>query len=142
MYAAAVVWVLARTGVLLLRPLPIDHHEWERAETERVMRTVREAPTSAPAGTSVRIENQIFLPSQFILHFMPGRLPGWAGIFVVFSPDDAVDGCPIRLVVSDDDWQRAQQRGGRIARWSRAARRPTVPVESLTSTQPGSSVRA
>ena len=46
---------------------------------------------------------------------MPGRLPGWAGIFVVFSPDDAVDGCPIRLVVSDDDWQRAQQRGSRIA---------------------------
>jgi hypothetical protein len=34
-YAAAVVWVLARTVVLLLRPLPIDHHDWERAETER-----------------------------------------------------------------------------------------------------------
>ena len=114
-HAAAVVWVLARTLVLLLRPLPIDHHEWERAETERVMRTVREAPTSAPAGTSVRIENQIFLPSQFILHFMPGRLPGWAGIFVAFSPDDTVEGRPVRFVVSDDDWQRTQQREGRIA---------------------------
>jgi len=46
---------------------------------------------------------------------MPGSLPGWAGIFVVFSPDDAVEGRPIRFLVPDDDWQRAQQRGGRIA---------------------------
>jgi hypothetical protein len=46
---------------------------------------------------------------------MPGRLPGWAGIFVAFSPDDAIEERPIRFVVSDDDWQRAQQRGGRIA---------------------------
>ena len=114
-HAATVVWVLARPLVLLLRPLPIDHHDWERAETERVLRTVREAATSAPPGATVRIENQLFLPSQFILHFMPGRLPGWAGIFVAFSPDDTVEGRPVRFVVSDDDWRRTQQRGGRIA---------------------------
>ena len=46
---------------------------------------------------------------------MPGRLPGWAGIFVAFSPDDTIEGRPVRFVGSDDDWQRIQQRGGRIA---------------------------
>ena len=55
------------------------------------------------------------LPLVAALIFMPGRLPGWAGIVVVFSPDDAVEGRPIRFLVPDDDWQRAQQRGGRIA---------------------------
>src|SRR5262249_57976461 len=30
-YAAAVVWVLARTVVLLLRPLPIHHPDWAPA---------------------------------------------------------------------------------------------------------------
>jgi hypothetical protein len=27
-----------------------------------------------------------------------------------------VDGRPVRLVVSDEDWQRARERGGRMAK--------------------------
>src|SRR5262249_50843804 len=114
-YAAAALWPLARAVVLIARPLRIDHHDWERAETERVMATVREAAAASPPGATVRIENQLFLPAQFILHFLPGRLPGWAGVFVAFAPENTVDGRPVRFVVSPDDWRRTQARGGRIA---------------------------
>ena len=114
-YATAALWALARTVVLVARPVHIDHHDWERAETERVVGTVRKAVAASPPGAVVRIENQTFLPAQFILHFLPGRLPGWAGIFVTVFPDNTVDGRPVRFVVSADDWRRAQERGGRVA---------------------------
>jgi hypothetical protein len=135
-YAAALGWLLARTVVLLLRPLPIDHHDWERAETERVLRTVREAASSAPPGATVRIENQLFLRSQFILHFMPGRLPGWAGIFVAFSPDDTVEGRRVRFVVSDDVGPHPAAWGGVSRHSSIVARGPTRPGRILDKHPP------
>jgi hypothetical protein len=58
---------------------------------------------------------------------MPGRLPGWAGIFVAFSPDDTIEGRPVRFVGSDDDWQRVQQRGGRIAAFVERRAQPDSP---------------
>ena len=42
-------------------------------------------------------------------------MPGWAAMFVVFFPDNTVDGRSVRFLVSEDDWQRAQARGGRVA---------------------------
>src|SRR5262249_34717052 len=90
-------------NVLLLARAIRGHHDWERAETARGVGTVRQAVAASPPGAVVRIENQIFLPAQFIPHFLPGRLPGWAGIFVTEFPDDTVDGRPLRFVVSADN---------------------------------------
>jgi hypothetical protein len=62
-------------------------------------------------GSVVHIENLPFGPSRAL----PALLPGWVGVFVVFFQDNTVDGRPVRFRVSDQDWQRAQARGGRVA---------------------------
>jgi hypothetical protein len=105
------VWMVARIAALVLRPFPIDHWDAQRAETTAMLDGIRKHIASTPPGEVATIENQPFGLSRGF----PAMFPGWAGMFVVFFPDDTVDGRPVRFVVSGDDWQRAQARGGRIA---------------------------
>jgi hypothetical protein len=76
-----------------------------------MLSSVRHQIASTPPGQVVMIENQPFGLSRGFASVFPGR----AGMFVVFFPDNTVDGHPVRFMVSEDDWQRAQARGGRIA---------------------------
>lgn len=109
--ATTAAWMVVRIAVLLVRPFPIDHWDSERAETMAMLSSVRRQIASTPPGQVVMIENQPFgLSRGFASVF-----PGWAGMFVVFFPDNTVDGHPVRFLVSEDDWQRAQARDGRIA---------------------------
>lgn len=105
------LWLVARIATLVLRPFPIDHWDAQRAETMAMLEGIRKHVASTAPGEAATIENQPFGLS----HGFPSMFPGWAGMFVVFFPDNTVDGRPIRFVVSEDDWQRAQARGGRIA---------------------------
>jgi hypothetical protein len=105
------VWMVARIAALVLRPFPIDHWDAQRVETTAMLDGIRKHIASTAPGEVATIENQPFGLS----HGFPNMFPGWAGMFVVFFPDNTVDGRPVHFVVSEDDWQRAQARGGRIA---------------------------
>jgi len=109
-YAVAALWTVARVTLVLARPYPIDHHDAARVEAERVLRSVHEAVAATPPGGTAVIENRPFAPFS-----LPRTLPGWAGVFVVFFPDNTVDGHPVRFAVDEADWQLARARGGRIA---------------------------
>src|SRR5262249_30461683 len=104
--ATTAVWMLVRIAVLVVRPFPIDHWDSERAETRAMLRSVREQVARTPPGQVALIENQPFGLSRGFANVYPG----WAGMFVVFFPDNTVDGRPVRFLVSEDDWQRAQER--------------------------------
>src|SRR5262249_15495998 len=105
------LWLVARIATLVLRPFPIDHWDAQRAETMAMLAAIRQEIARTPPGQVATIENQPFGLS----HGLPAMFPGWAGMFVVFVPDSTVDGRPVRFLVSEDDFQRAQARGGRIA---------------------------
>jgi hypothetical protein len=109
--ATTAAWMLVRIAVLLVRPFPIDHWDSERAETMAMLRSVREQVARTPPGQVALIENQPFGLSRGFANMFPG----WAGMFVVFFPDNTIDGRPVRFLVSEDDWERAQARDGRIA---------------------------
>jgi hypothetical protein len=109
---AATVAVALRLALLLAFPVPIDHWDEQRAEATTMIDTIHREVAKAPPGAVVTIPNRPFGPSRFL----PGLMPGWAGMFVVFFPDDVVDGRPVRFLASSDaDWRVAQERGGRIA---------------------------
>jgi hypothetical protein len=109
--AATALWMAARGVAILARPVAISHWDGERAETAAMLAGIRDRIARTPPGTVVHIENQPFGLSRAL----PTVFPGWAAMFVVFFPDNTVDGRPVRFVVSDADYQRAQARGGRIA---------------------------
>jgi hypothetical protein len=113
-------WLVARLAVVLLHPPAVDHHETARAKTEEMMQEIRTIAQSAPAGARITIANRPFAP-VLLASVVGGRLgvpttfPGWAGAFVVFSPDGTIDGHAVRFIVSEAEWTQAQFRGGRIA---------------------------
>jgi len=109
--ATTAAWTVVRIAVLVVRPFPIDHWDSERTGTMAMLSSIQQQIASTPPGQVVLIENQPFGLSRGF----PASFPGWAGMFVVFFPDNTVDGRPVRFLVSEDDWQRAQARGGRIA---------------------------
>jgi len=76
-----------------------------------MLASVRQQIASTPPGQVVLIQNQPFDLSRNF----PDAFPGRAAMFVVFFPGNTVDGRPVRFLVSEDDWQRAQARDGRIA---------------------------
>jgi hypothetical protein len=107
----AALWSLAVLAGLALFPVPIRHWDSERAETEALLQNIREQVAQTRPGEVAWIENRPFGISAVL----PDLLPGWAGVFVVYFPNDTVDGRPVRFLVSERDWQNAQLRGGRIA---------------------------
>jgi len=109
--AAAVLWMVVRLGALATSPFPIELGDQPRADVAQIFRTIEAQAGRTPAGDIVLIQNRPFEGSIYV----PALLPGWAGVFVVFSPENSVDGRPVRFAVDEDDWQRAHARGGRIA---------------------------
>jgi len=108
---AAVLWMIVRVVVLAAAPFPIELGDQQRADVAEVLRTIEAQAERTPAGDIVLVQNRPFEASVYA----PTYLPGWAGVFVVFSPENSVDGRPVRFAVDEDDWQRANARGGRIA---------------------------
>jgi hypothetical protein len=106
----ALLWAVARLVFVATRPLAIDLHAGARAETETALLSIREAVAETPPGGVTVIQNRPFHTAV-----IPWLFPGWAGLFVIHFPDNALDGRQVRFVVSEEDWARAQKRGGRIA---------------------------
>jgi hypothetical protein len=106
----AAVWLAARLVLLAVQPHAIDHHDQERAETADVLRGIREAVAAAPPGGTAVIRNRTFNSAR-----IPRSFPGWAGVFVIYFPENTIDGRTVRFIGRGDDTALAQQRGGRIA---------------------------
>lgn len=108
---AAILWMVVRLVVLAVSPFTIELGDQRRADVAEVFRTIEAQAERTPPGDAVLIQNRPFGVSVYF----PDSLPGWAGVFVVFSPENSVDGRPVRFAVDEGDWQRAHARGGRIA---------------------------
>jgi hypothetical protein len=106
----AAAWLAARLVLLAVQPHAIDHHDAERAETADVLRGIREAVAATPPGATAVIRNRAFNSAR-----IPRLFPGWAGVFVIYFPENAIDGRTVRFVGRGDDMALAHQRGGRIA---------------------------
>ena len=109
--AVTALWVIARLTALVGHPFAIKHADDERAEVAAMLGTIRREIVATPPGKVALIENHPFSVSRLI----PQLMPGWAGMFVVYFPQNTVDDRPVRFLVSDADWSHAQERGGRIA---------------------------
>ncbi len=103
--------MVVRLAVLAMSPFPIELGDQSRADVAEVFRTIEAQAERTPAGDVVLIQNHPFDGSVYV----PALLSVGPACSVVFSPENSVDGRPVRFAVDEDDWQRAQARGGRIA---------------------------
>ncbi len=91
---------------------PIVHHTYARRETERVVAALRQHIAAAPPGADVYIDNQLFLAVD--LRLVPLEVfPGWAGVFVIFFPDNVVDGRRVFFVWGNVESLPIARRGRR-----------------------------
>jgi hypothetical protein len=110
-HAGAALWMAARVVLLVVRPLAIQHWPQERADSAAFVKMVRDRVAATPPGQVALIENRPFGPTRLV----PDALIGSVGAFVIFFPDDTVDGRTVRFAVSEHEWELAQKRGGRVA---------------------------
>jgi hypothetical protein len=94
---------------------PIDHHASARRETAAVLSAIRTAIDAAGPRQSVYIPHRPFQSLGRIFAKRQDIFPGWAGVFVIFYPDNVVDGKPVFFVTSDPKLLRAAQKGRRMA---------------------------
>lgn len=114
--ALALGWGAVAVVGLVLRPLPLALHAAERQATADALADVRAQVAAAAPGAAVRIPNRSFAPMEFLGLFQ-GRwtFPGLAGVFVIFEPQDTIDGRRVVFVATDPAQLAARERGGRIA---------------------------
>jgi hypothetical protein len=109
--AGAVLWTASRVVLLATDPLTIEHWAQERADCAAFVKMVRDTVAATPPGQVALIENRPFGPKRGL----PDALIGSVGAFVIFFPDDTVDGRTVRFGVDAHDWELAQKKGGRVA---------------------------
>jgi hypothetical protein len=105
------LWTAAAVALLVTHPRPIQHWAEARADSEAFVRLVRTTVAATPPGAIAVIQNGPFGPKRAT----PNALIGLVGAFVIFFPEDTVDGRPVRFAVNEHDWKLAQERGGRVA---------------------------
>jgi hypothetical protein len=87
------LWLVTATAANVLFGAPIDHYDTVRERlAEARARTTAEV-AAAPEGSTVCVENR---PIQ-----LAGGFPGSVGVFVLYHPDDRLDGRRVRFVTSD-----------------------------------------
>jgi hypothetical protein len=75
----------------------IDNHDGARRETAHILEQIRLAVAEVPPNRDVYIENRPFRAmGPIFIH--ANAFPGWAGVFVIFFPDNVVDGRRVRFV--------------------------------------------
>lgn len=94
---------------------PVDLHPHARRETAAVLASLRQAIDATPAHHEVSIPNRRFQSLGPIFSTRQDLFPGWAGVFVIFYPDNVVDGKPVRFVTEDREALIAAAEGHRTA---------------------------
>jgi hypothetical protein len=105
-------WIVIALAAHYAFARPIDHHAAARRETNAVLEAVSHA---IDAGTTqgVYIPNRPFQSLGPIFVTRQDIFPGWAGVFVIFYPENQVDGKPVYFVTPDPKVISAAQEGRR-----------------------------
>jgi hypothetical protein len=109
--ALVLLWLALLTAAYVRSDFAIDHHAEAKTQTERVLGVIRARIAARPPGSEVFIENRGFAA-------FPGGVPrplfpGWASVFVIYYPDEVVDGRRVRFVDRDLGVIVASARGRR-----------------------------
>jgi hypothetical protein len=105
LFCAWGLWAVV-TGVLL-RPA-IDHKDAVRAAVAGALRSIGDEVERHPVGSTVCVPNA---PAPLTLGF-----PGSVGIFMLYHPEDELEGRRVVFVSSDPSVLRLREVGGRLAR--------------------------
>jgi hypothetical protein len=92
---------------------PIDNHVAARRESAQVVATVQQTVAAAAPQQDVYIPNRPFRWVGPIFFTRQDLFPGWAGIFVLFFPDNVVDGRRVYFVTTDQQALVAAREGQR-----------------------------
>jgi hypothetical protein len=112
--AALLVWIgITAAAYGALRP-PIDHHDEVRAAVGEVLASIRAQAEDAPAGQPVYVSNRYFDPVPPYL-FRFEDFPGWAAVFVVFQPENTIDGRHVYFMQLRPNLRQKLKRGRRMA---------------------------
>ncbi len=105
-------WIVVALAAHFAFARPIDHHAAARRETNAVLEAVAHA---IDAGTTqgIYIPNRPFQSLGPIFVQRQDIFPGWAGVFVIFYPQNTVDGKPVYFVTPDPKVISAAQEGRR-----------------------------
>ncbi|MFN8545152.1 MAG: hypothetical protein U0807_13235 [Candidatus Binatia bacterium] len=96
---ASVVVTLAAAGAVRSSQR-IDLHEEARREVGRALEELQAAAARVPPGGVVVIQNHPLQSTGVMMRLAEGvPFPGLLGVFVIFFPDDAIDGRPVRFAV-------------------------------------------
>jgi hypothetical protein len=89
----------------------IDHHEDPRKETARVLRVIHARIDARGSGSDVMFANNRF--GSIGPYTQSAAFPGWAAVFVIFFPENTVDGKAVHFVEFDRKTLRdAMAQGG------------------------------
>lgn len=94
---------------------PINNHNQARRETDGVLAAIRQAIDATPPGQNVYIEHRPFQSLGPIFVMRQDIFPGNAGVFVIFYPENVVDGKPVFFATTNSKLLSAAKEGHRTA---------------------------
>jgi hypothetical protein len=94
-------WAAALLAMLALTPHTIEHFDPDRRETAAALATIRQRIGAAPPGAPVAIPIAPFYAVGSFNVAFSNLFPGTAGLFVIFYPDNVVDGHRVTFTSSD-----------------------------------------
>ena len=110
------VWVALLALGVVRRGIAIDRHDEMRTAVAAARADIRDRVEATPRGGTAYIRNRA-LPGFGWLPETTTPLPGMAGLFMIESPSDEVDGRLVRFVEPDQAVRAlVTRRGGRLAR--------------------------
>jgi len=94
-------WAVTFVGMLAFTPHPIEHFDPDRRETLAALSAIQQRIAAAPPGAPVSIPiDPFYSVGTFNIEFR-NLFPGTAALFVIFYPDNVVDGHRITFTSSD-----------------------------------------
>lgn len=108
-WLAAWAYGFARGGVW------IDQHTEARRSVASAAHAIDAMIDGVPVGQTVEVPNRALPPAMLGLLAGPTVFPGWAGVFVLLHPENAIRGRPVRFVERDPAVLAVAARGRRLA---------------------------
>ena len=96
------VWAGLMCVSVFRAPRALEHYDNDRHYTAQVLQVLRSQIANAAAGRPVYIANQEFRPMDSWWVTPPILFPGWAGLYLIFFPDNVVDGKRVYFVEHDE----------------------------------------
>jgi len=106
-------WTVATVVAYGYSP-PFDHNQEARKETSAAVGWMRSRIQTTPPGAPVHFLNRVFfaVPPIWVSSY---EFPGWAGVFIIFFPDNVVDGRQVFFIEREPSVIEAHRGGRRTA---------------------------